>query len=82
MCANFVAVVLLSWMPKFLFDRFGMGLAMSGLTATIFVQVASMIGAPLGGAGRLVAPAHRRAAGSRCRCSASSAARRSSCSAA
>lgn len=49
MCANFVAVVLLSWMPKFLYDRFHMGLAMAGLTATIFVQVASMIGAPIGG---------------------------------
>ena len=49
MCANFVAVVLLSWMPKFLYDKFGMGLAMAGLTATIFVQVASMVGAPLGG---------------------------------
>jgi MFS family permease len=49
MCANFVAVVLLSWMPKFLFDRFHMGLAMSGLTATVFVQLASMLGAPLGG---------------------------------
>ncbi|HXJ40937.1 MAG TPA: MFS transporter, partial [Bryobacteraceae bacterium] len=32
-CANFVAVVLLTWMPKFLFDRFHMSLAMSGLTA-------------------------------------------------
>ena len=49
MCANFVAVVLLSWMPKFLYDRFHMGLAMSGLTATVFVQLASMVGAPLGG---------------------------------
>jgi MFS family permease len=49
MCANFVAVVLLSWMPKFLFDKFHMGLAMSGLTATIFVQLASMAGAPVGG---------------------------------
>ena len=49
MCANFVAVVLLSWMPKFLFDRFHLGLAMSGLTATIFVQLASMAGAPVGG---------------------------------
>src|SRR5262249_60911935 len=38
MCANFVAVVLLSWMPKFLYDRFHMGLAMSGLTATLFLQ--------------------------------------------
>jgi MFS family permease len=49
MCANFVAVVLLSWMPKFLYDRFGMGLAMAGLTATVFVQLASMAGAPTGG---------------------------------
>ena len=49
MCANFVAVVLLSWMPKFLYDRFHMGLAMAGLTATLFVQVASMVGAPAGG---------------------------------
>ena len=49
MCANFVAVVLLSWMPKFLYDRFHMGLAMAGLTATLFVQVASMVGAPGGG---------------------------------
>jgi MFS family permease len=49
MCANFVAVVLLSWMPKFLYDKFHMGLAMAGLTATIFVQLASMAGAPAGG---------------------------------
>ncbi len=49
MCANFVALVLLSWMPKFLYDRFGMSLAMAGLTATIFVQLASMLGSPLGG---------------------------------
>jgi sugar phosphate permease len=49
MCANFVAVVLLSWMPKFLFDRFHMSLATAGLTATLFVQLASLAGAPLGG---------------------------------
>jgi MFS family permease len=48
-CANFVAVVLLSWMPKFLYDRFHLSLAEAGLTATIFVQVASMAGSPLGG---------------------------------
>jgi len=48
-CANFVAVVLLSWMPTFLYDRFHMSLAMGGLTATLFVQVASMIGSPIGG---------------------------------
>lgn len=49
LCANFVAVVLLSWMPKFLYDRFHMSLAMAGLTATLFVQLASMVGSPLGG---------------------------------
>jgi MFS family permease len=49
LCANFVAVVLLSWMPKFLFDKFQMSLAMAGLTATIFAQLASLLGAPFGG---------------------------------
>ena len=49
MCANFVAVALLSWMPKFLFDRFHMSLSTAGLTATLFVQLASLAGAPAGG---------------------------------
>ena len=49
LCANFVAVVILTWMPKFLYDEFHLSLAMSGLTATIFVQLASMAGSPLGG---------------------------------
>jgi MFS family permease len=49
MCANFVAVVLLSWMPSFLYEKFHLSLAMAGLTATVFVQLASMIGSPLGG---------------------------------
>lgn len=48
-CANFVALVLLSWMPKFLYDKFGMSLAMAGLSATLFAQCASMVGSPLGG---------------------------------
>jgi MFS family permease len=48
-CANFVATVLLSWMPKFLYDKFGFSLAMAGLMATLFVQLASMLGSPLGG---------------------------------
>jgi MFS family permease len=48
-CANFVAIVLLSWMPQFLFDKFNVGLAVAGLAATIFVQLASMAGAPIGG---------------------------------
>ena len=49
LCANFVALVLLSWMPSFLHDKFNLGLAASGLTATLFVQLASMAGAPAGG---------------------------------
>ena len=49
LCANFVAVVLLSWMPKFLYDEFHMSLAAAGLTATIYVQLASMAGSPVGG---------------------------------
>jgi len=49
LCANFVALVLLSWMPTFLHDKFNLGLAASGLTATLFVQLASMVGSPAGG---------------------------------
>jgi MFS family permease len=48
-CSNFVAVVLLTWMPKFLYDQFHMGLAVAGLTATIFVQLASVLGSITGG---------------------------------
>jgi len=49
LCANFVALVLLSWMPTFLYDKFHLSLAASGLTATLFVQLASMAGSPAGG---------------------------------
>jgi MFS family permease len=49
MCDNFVAMVLLAWMPKFLYDKFHLGLASAGFTATIYVQLASMVGSPLGG---------------------------------
>ena len=49
MCDNFVGMVLLSWMPKFLYDKFSLSLAAAGLTATIFVQLASMVGSPAGG---------------------------------
>ena len=49
LCANFVALVLLAWMPAFLFEKFHLSLAASGLTATLSVQLASMVGAPAGG---------------------------------
>ena len=61
--ANFVAVVLLSWMPKFLYDKFHMTLAMAGFTATVFVQLASMLGSPAGG--WLADALRRRSAGGR-----------------
>jgi MFS family permease len=48
-CSNFVAVVLLTWMPKFLYDKFHLGLAVAGLTATVFVQLASVLGSLAGG---------------------------------
>lgn len=49
MCANFVALVLLAWMPNFLYEKFHMSVAMAGLSATLFAQVTSMVGSPLGG---------------------------------
>ena len=49
MLDNFVGMVLLSWMPAFLYEKFHLSLAMSGLTATVFIQLASMVGSPVGG---------------------------------
>ncbi len=49
MLDNFVGMVLLTWMPKFLYDKFHLSLALAGLTATIFIQLASMAGSPVGG---------------------------------
>jgi MFS family permease len=63
LCSNFVATVLLSWMPKFLFDKFHLSLAAAGLTATIYVQLASMAGSPLGG--WLADALHKRTPGGR-----------------
>lgn len=48
-CANFVAVVLLSWMPAFLYGKFHVSLAVAGLTATLFAQLASTAGSITGG---------------------------------
>jgi len=49
MGANAVALVPLSWMPKFVFDKFHLPLALAALGATFPIQVATMVGAPLGG---------------------------------
>jgi len=49
MCENFTAMVLFTWMPTFLYRKFHMGLALAGLTATLYVQLTSMLGSPIGG---------------------------------
>lgn len=54
--ANFVAVVFLTWLPTFLFEKFHMTLSMAGLNATVYLQIASVLGVLCGGilADRLV----------------------------
>src|SRR5205085_9070608 len=47
--ANFVALVFLTWMPTFLKEKFKLNLAAAGLEATIYIQLASMVGATAGG---------------------------------
>jgi predicted MFS family arabinose efflux permease len=48
-CANFVAVVLMSWMTTHLFKQFDLNLAVAGLSATAPIMLASMFAAPFGG---------------------------------
>jgi len=54
--ANFVAMIFLTWMPSYLFKTFQMSLSMSGVSATVYLQVASVLGVLSGGwlADRLV----------------------------
>lgn len=47
--ANFVALVFLTWMPKFLKDKFSLSLTLAGVGATVFIQIASMFGSVFGG---------------------------------
>jgi MFS family permease len=47
--ANFVALIFLAWMPKYLHDTFQMNLAMAGLSATAYLQIASVLGVLAGG---------------------------------
>jgi MFS family permease len=49
MCENFTTMVLFTWMPTLLYQKFHMSLAMAGLTATLYVQITSMVGSPIGG---------------------------------
>ncbi len=47
--ANFVAMIFLSWMPTYLKRTFDMSLSMAGVSATIFLQIASVLGVITGG---------------------------------
>lgn len=49
MAANFVAVVFLTWMPTFLYQKFHMSVAMAGLNSTAYLQMASVLGVLSGG---------------------------------
>lgn len=47
--ANFVASIFLTWMPSFLYRKFNMSLSMAGLNATVYLQIASVLGVISGG---------------------------------
>ena len=49
MGANFVAVVFLTWLPTFLLEKFHMSLSEAGVSSTVYLQIASVIGVFLGG---------------------------------
>jgi predicted MFS family arabinose efflux permease len=49
MGANFVAVVFLTWLPTFLYNKFHMSLSMAGLNASLYLQAASFLGVICGG---------------------------------
>ena len=55
-CANFVAVMLLTWMPAFLVEEFHYTLGAAGLTGTLYIHLASAVAVPIAGslADRLV----------------------------
>lgn len=48
-CANFVALVLLTWMPTYLYSRFHLSLGMAAFDAAVYPQLASIGGSLLGG---------------------------------
>jgi len=60
--ANFVAAIVLTWMPSFMYRKFGMSLGAAGFSSTAYLQIASVLGVISGGvlADRLV---HRRRGG-------------------
>ncbi|PTX95704.1 MFS transporter [Opitutus sp. ER46] len=49
LCANFVAVIFLTWTPKFLVEKFGYSLGSAGLTGTLYIHLASALVVPIAG---------------------------------
>lgn len=49
LCANFVAVIFLTWTPMFLVDKFALSLSAAGLTSTLYIQLASALTVPFAG---------------------------------
>lgn len=45
-CANFVGMIFLVWMPTFLYEKFHLSLVFAGFSGVVFIETASMIGAP------------------------------------
>ncbi len=48
--ANMVMLIFLTWTPTYLNERFGKSVAVSAVEAVLFIQVASIVGAAVGGA--------------------------------
>jgi MFS family permease len=47
--ANFVAMIILTWMPTFLLKKFAFSLSGAGLSGTLYIQVASAVMVPIAG---------------------------------
>ncbi|HWX22849.1 MAG TPA: MFS transporter [Candidatus Binatia bacterium] len=56
LCANFVAVIFLTWTPTFLVQKFHYNIGAAGLTGTFYIHLASALAVPFAGwlADRLV----------------------------
>ncbi|MBM3856337.1 MAG: MFS transporter [Verrucomicrobia bacterium] len=48
-CVNMVAMIFLTWMPTFLYEKFHMTLTQAGFYSVIFIQLTSALSAPLCG---------------------------------
>jgi MFS family permease len=49
LCANFVAVIFLTWTPSFLVNKFHYSLGSAGLSGTLYIHLASALAVPLAG---------------------------------